>query len=117
MIKEFIEATMEKINTIKQAYYEEAPTSAIFPYLVVPTLNIIPLNAGYSTLVDIEIHCDSNSEIDIEDLLDTLKNELDGYTYNSKEVSFYFGFDSVYSGKATDQDLTYRKITFEARIF
>lgn len=117
MIKEFIQALVNKVNTIKTAYYEEAPTSAIFPYLVIPTINIVPINFGYSTLIDIEVHSDTNNIIDIEALLDTIKTELDGYTYNSKEVSFYLGFENVYSGKASDQDLLYKKITFEARIF
>lgn len=117
MIKEFIKQIMDKINEYYTAYYEEAEKTTSFPYLVVPTLNITPLNAGYRCLVDIEIYINELSELTVEDIVETLKKGLDGFSFNNDRIAFHLGLDNIYLSSSNEQDLKYKKITFEARIF
>lgn len=117
MTKLFIKQLLTKINEYYQCYYEEAPTSTSFPYLVVPTLNIVPLNSGYSCIFDIEIYNNEISEVDIEDIFDTLLNNLNNYSYNDENIGFHVGFEDGMLQKSAEQDLTVRKISFSARIF
>lgn len=117
MIKEFVKQIMNKINEYYTAYYEEAEKTTSFPYLVVPTLNITPLNAGYRCLVDIEIYINELSELTVEDIIETLKKGLDGFSFNNDKIAFHLGIDSIYLASSNEQDLKYKKITFEARIF
>lgn len=117
MIKEFIKQLMNKINEYYTAYYEEAPKNTSFPYLVVPTLNITPLNAGYRCLVDIEIYNNELSEIMIEEIVEELKNGLDNYSFNNNKIAFHLGLDDIYLNTSNEQDLNFKRITFEARIF
>lgn len=117
MIKEFIKQIMNKINEYYTAYYEEADNTTSFPYLVVPTLNITPLNAGYSCFVDIEIYNNELSEITIEDIVETLKKALEDYHFNNEKIAFHLGLDNIYLSGSNEQDLKFKRITFEARIF
>ena len=117
MIKEFIKQIMNKINEYYTAYYEEAEKTTSFPYLVVPTLNITPLNAGYRCLVDIEIYINELSELTVEDIIEKLKKELDGFSFNNDKIAFHLGLDNIHLSNSNEQDLKYKKITFEARIF
>ena len=108
---------MNKINEYYTAYYEEAEKTTSYPYLVVPTLNITPLNTGYRCLVDIEIYINELSELTIEDIIEKLKKGLDGYSFNNNKIAFHLGLDNIYLSNSNEQDLKYKKITFEARIF
>lgn len=117
MIKEFVKQIMNKINEYYTAYYEEAEKTTSFPYLVVPTLNITPLNAGYRCLVDIEIYINELSKLTVEDIIETLKKGLDGFSFNNDKIAFHLGIDGIYLASSNEQDLKYKKITFEARIF
>lgn len=117
LTEKFLEKLMTKINTIMHAYYEEAPKTASFPYGVVPTLSITPLDYGYQCLFDIEIYINELSNSDVEKLCDDLRVGLDGYHYNDNDVSFHIGFESQYLTKQNEQDLVMRKVTFIARIF
>ena len=62
LTKEFIKQLLAEINKIRTCYYEEAPKNTIYPYLVVPTLQINPLESGYICLFDIEIY---NNELSV----------------------------------------------------
>lgn len=117
MTEKFIEKILDKINTIYTCYYEEATKSAIFPYCVVPTLVLTPLDSGYMCMVDIELYNDEFTNISIEKMCDDLREELDGYSYKDENIGFHLGFESQYLSKSNEQDLTYRKITFVSRIF
>ncbi len=55
MIKEFIKQLLNEINKFYDCYYEKAPNTVEFLYLVVPTLHLVPLNSGYSGNIDIEV--------------------------------------------------------------
>ena len=117
MTEKFIEKLLEKINTIYTCYYEEAPKKAKFPYCVVPTLVISPLDSGYMCMVDIELYNDEFTDVSIEKMCDDFREELDGYSYKDNDIGYYLGFESQYLSKSNEQDLTYRKITFVSRIF
>jgi len=117
LTKTFLEQLMKKINTIMTVYYEEAPKSASFPFGVVPTLSITPLDYGYQCLFDIEIYINELSLIDVETLCDNLRSNLDGYHFKNKDIGFHIGFENQYLTKENEQDLSMRRISFIARIF
>lgn len=117
MIKEFIKQIMNKINEYYTAYYEEADNDTSFPYLVVPTLNITPLNSGYSCFLDLEIYNNEISTVTIEDIVDTIKNALNGYSFNNEKIAFHLNLENIQLSNSNEQDLKYKRISFEARIF
>lgn len=117
MIKEFVKELLTKINTLYTCYYEEAPNTATFPYLVVPTLHFSPLNSGYTGIVDIEINNNEDSQIFTEDIIDNLNQNLNEYFFTNDKIGFHLGTESINVIKSSDQDLINRRISFEARIF
>lgn len=117
MIENFIKKLMIKINTIMVCYYEEAPKNASYPFGVVPSLSINPLDYGYQCLFDIEININELSNNDVEELCDNLRDGLDGYIYRDSVIGFHLGFDNQYLTKENEQDLSMRRISFIARIF
>lgn len=117
MIKEFIKQLLNEINKYYDCYYEEASNNATFPYLVIPTLHFIPLNAGYSAIVDIEINNNELSEIMTEEIIDNLNNILNGFNFINDKIGFHLGLSDINILKSSDQDLINRRISFEARLF
>ena len=117
MTKTFLERLMTKLNTIMTVYYEEAPNSASFPYGVVPSLSITPLDYGYQCLFDVELYINELSDSDVEELCDNLRVGLDGYSYKDNSIGFHIGFESQYLTRQNEQDLVMRRVTFIARIF
>ena len=117
MTKEFIKQLLVEINKYYTCYYEEAPVDAIFPYLVVPTIHIIPLNAGYSCIFDIEINNNELGKTSTEEIIDNLNNNLNGFNFMNEKIGFHLGLSDINILKSSDQDLIYRRISFEARLF
>ena len=117
MLSNFIKAFLEKLNQHYNSYYEKADSQSGFPYLVVPTISLRPLNTGYSTLIDIEIYNNEQSNITIESIADNLKKELDDFVYNDSSIAFHLGFENAYLGTSNEQDLSIKKLTYEVRIF
>lgn len=89
MIEEFIKQLLCKINEHYEAYYEEAPRTAKFPYLVVPSIVMFPLNSGYSCLFDIEIYNNELSSITLEKILDTLRDSLKNHSFKNDKIAFH----------------------------
>lgn len=117
LTKEFIKALLNKINEYYKCFYEEADNSTTFPYLVVPTLTLTPLNSGFLSVFDIEIYNNEISTVSVEDIFDDLLNNLDNYQFCNDKIAFHLGFEDGNLQKSTEQDLTIRKISFSARIF
>lgn len=117
MIEHFIEVIMAKLNTISAIYYEEAPTNASYPYGVVPTLSIRPLDYGYECNLDVEFYVNELSNQDIDNICDNLRTQIDKYSYRDSLIGFYIYYDDQLLSKQKEQDFTYRRITFIARIF
>lgn len=117
MIKEFIKQLLKEINKYYTCYYEEAPNNAKFPYLVIPTLHIIPLNAGYSCVVDIEINNNELGKVLTEEIIDDLDNKLNELNFFNDKIGFHLGTSDINILKSSEQDLIYRRISFDARIF
>lgn len=117
MIEEFIKQLLNKLNEHYTSYYEEAPKTTKFPYLVVPSITVAPLNAGYSCLFDVEIYNNELSKITLESILDTLRDKLNNYSFINDKIAFHIGYESENIIKSTEQDLSIRRITFSARIF
>ena len=117
MNKKFLTALLNKCNEIMNVYYEEALKKAQFPYGVIPSLNIVPLDYGYQCLFDIEIYVNELSDSCVEDLCDKLKKGLDCYNYMDNDIGFYLMFENQYLTKQTEQDFTMRRVSFIARIF
>ncbi len=115
--KKFLEVIMKKINTIYKCYYEEATVKAKFPYCVVPTLAIRPLNAGYSCIFDIEIFNNEISDISTEKICDDLVNILDHFSYSDNDISIWISLENCVINKSNEQDLSARRVSFEARFF
>lgn len=118
MIDYFIEKIIEKVNEYYTCYYEEAPNNANFPYLIMPTTQLSPLDDNsFSCVFDIEIYINELSNVSIEEIIDTLRDELNNYFYKDDKLAFHLGFDNHLLVKSTEQDLSIRRITFTARIF
>lgn len=117
MIDKFIELIILEINKYYTCYYEEAPHTAVFPYLVMPTINVNPLDSGYSAIFDLEIYINELSDKSVEQIIDTLRDNLEGYSFRDNNIGFHLGFDNHLVLKSNEQDLSVRKITFTARIF
>lgn len=117
MTKEFIKQLMIEINKIRKCYYENAPSNTTFPYLVVPTIQINPLESGDICLFDIEIYNNELSDIITEDLCDELRNGLDRLSVCTDKLGFHLGFENQYLMNSNEQDLIARRIGFSARIF
>ena len=117
MNEKFLEKLIGKVKTIYTCYYEEAPSNAIFPYLVIPSITLSSLDSGYLSVFDIEIYNNELSNISVEKICDDLREELDGYSYYETGIGFHIGFDSQLIIKQNEQDLVIRRITFAARIF
>ena len=117
MIDKFLNILMEKLNTIMTVYYEEVPNNTVFPYGVVPTISITPLDYGYQCFFDVELYTNELSDINIEKMCDDFRIALDGYNYQNSIMGFHIGYDSQFLLKSTEQDLTYRRVSFVARIF
>lgn len=118
MRDKFIEIILNKINEYYTCYNEEAPSSASFPYLVVPNFQFVPNEeCSFISYFDIEVYINELSDISFENIVDVLRDNLDGYFYHDKNISFHLGFDKDINMKSNEQDLIIRSITFSARIF
>ena len=117
MTKQFITLLLDKVNTIYTCYYEEAPKDASFPYCVIPTISLTPLDQGYLSVFDIEIYNNELSDVCVEDMMDDLRKELDGYSENSDGLGYHIGFEDQLLLKQNEQHLIVRRISFAARIF
>ena len=117
MFEHFIELIMAKLNTISKIYYEEAPTNTNYPYGVVPTISFRPLDYGFECNLDIEFYVNELSDQDIDNICDSLRTGIDGYHYRDSLIGFHIYYDDQVLSKQKEQDFTYRRITFIARIF
>lgn len=117
MTDKFVEIIMKEINKHCNCYYEEAPNDTTFPYVVMTTLTLNPLDSGYNGIFDLEIYINELSTESVENLIDTLRDNLDGFFYRDKNLAFHVGFDSQLIVKSNEQDLSMRRITFQARLF
>lgn len=117
MTDKFIEVFIKEINKYYTCYYEEAPSNASFPYLVMPTLNLTPLSSGYLGLVDIEVYNNELSNISVENIIDDLRDKISGFCYHDNNIGFHVGFENQVINKSNEQDIIIRRISFSARIF
>ena len=117
MTDRFIELIIKEINKLYTCYYEEAPNDTLFPYLVMTSLNLTPLNSGFLGIFDLEIYINELSKQSVETIIDNLREKLDGYYYRESNLGFHIGFDNQSIIKSNEQDLAIRRITFQARIF
>lgn len=117
MINHFIENLMTKINTIATVYYEEAPLNASFPFGVVPTLSLRTLDYGYDCTIDIEFYVNELSDSDVDIICDRLRENLDKYSYQDSVIGYHLSFDDQILSKQKEQDFSYRRMSFTARIF
>lgn len=118
MSKEFIKQLMIKINSIHDCYYEESPKDVKFPYCVVPTIVISPLDPGYICMFDIELYTNEISgAISLEEMCDELRIGLDRSLVRGSGFNSHLGFEDQNLTKSNEQDLISRRISFSARIF
>ena len=117
LIDYFIETLMKIINGSYTCYYEEAPTNATYPYLVMPTLNVSDLSYGDLAMFDLEIYTHELSKISVEKIMDTLKDNLHGFSYCDPNIGFHLGVENRLLVKSNEQDLAIRRVTLSARIF
>lgn len=117
MNKKFIKSITDYINNYYSCYYEEAPNTASFPYLIIPEITFTPLNQGFNAVFDIEVYINELCDESVEEIMDILRDNLDGYSYYGNDISYHVGFDTQNIVKSTEQDLSIRRITFSARIF
>lgn len=119
MTEKFIELFIKKINEYYTCYYEEAPSKTGFPYIVIPTIALTPLNHGYLCITDLFIYINELSEKSIEEICDTLRTNLDNFSILDQEcgIGFHVSFENQTISNINEQDLSIRKISFASRIF
>lgn len=117
MIDKFLTILQAEINKYYTCYYEESPSDAAFPFLVIPTLNLTPLYDGYQGIFDIEIYINELSNQTVESIMDDLRDKLDYYSFRDKNIGFHIGFENQIIVKSNEQDLSIRRMSFSARIF
>lgn len=119
MTEKFIEEFLNKVNEYYTCYYEEAPVTTKFPYIVIPTLTLSSLNNGYLCITDLFIYINELSEESIENICDTLRTNLDNYSFfnQDKGIGFHTNFENQTISNINEQDLSIRKISFSSRIF
>ena len=84
MTEKFIENLLPKGNTIYTCYYEEAPKKKKFPYCVIPTLVLSPLDSGYMCMVDIELYNDEFTNTSIEKIKEVAKDNSNKFFRHSR---------------------------------
>lgn len=119
MTEKFIELFTNKINEYYTCYYEEAPSTVKFPYIVIPTITLTPLNNGYLCITDLFIYINELSEESIETICDTLRTNLDNFSILDQEkgIGFHSSFENQTISNVNEQDLSIRKISFASRLF
>lgn len=117
MIDRFIELIIAEINKLYLCYYEEAPSDTSFPYLIMPSLTVTPLNNGYSVIFDLEVYINELSNESIEEIMDNLRDYFESFSYHGRDISYHVGYENQTIVKSNEQDLSIRRITFSARIF
>ena len=117
LIKEFVKVLMKEINKYYQCYYEEAPKTATFPFLVVPTIVFNYNENGSQVIIDIEINNNELSKVSVEDICDNLQINLDKKSIISDKIAFTLNVEDAVMIKSTEQDLQVRKIVFIAQLF
>lgn len=118
----FIRALRQRVNEILPTYYEEAPSSgAPFPYAVLSGVNIIDLAAGDLASFYLDIWVDEkqvNATEQLEELCDTLRNELTGAVIAESGVfASHIGFDNQNAIAESEYDISHRRLAMSARIF
>lgn len=116
----YLEKLNKYINTFTTSYYEKAPTSGTFPYCVLIPPTTTDLMSGDLMMFDIEIY--ANEQIGmcelVEELCDTLRNNLNDYILNSENnFNSHISFETSFNLRDNEQDLLARRLTFSARIF
>lgn len=119
MTENYLQVLIEEINKHYTCYYEEVPKNATFPYLVIPHITLTPLDAGYICLTDIYIYNNELSNISVETICDTLRENFDNFSKFDAEkgIGFHLGFENQNLGGSNEQDLIERRISFSSRIF
>lgn len=115
----FIEELNNYINTFTTCYYEEAPTSGTFPYCVLIPPSTTDLMSGDLLMFDLEIYANELTKTEkIENLCDTIRNNLNDYILNSENnFNSHISFEGYYNQRDNEQDLLARRMTFSARVF
>ncbi len=117
----FVEALTERVKQILPAYYEEASTTASFPYAVISNLRI---NDGdgcdiASFLIDLWADERSpNATEQLEAYCDKLRNELTNEVISVDYIfASHVGFDNQNYQLDSEFDIAHRRLSFSARIF
>ena len=117
LIKEFVKVLMKEINKYYQCYYEEAPKTATFPFLVVPTIVFNYNENGSQVIIDIEINNNELSKVSVEDICDNLLINLDKKSIISDKIACILNVENTVMIKSSEQDLQVRKIVFIAQVY
>lgn len=118
-----ISAITARVNEILPTTYEKGRTqNVVYPYAVVNGVNIITLEeSGDLTSFYIDLwgdEKDSSTTDQLEELCDTLRNELEGEViYVAGQFGLHIGFDNQNSLIDSEYDLAHRKLSLSARIF
>lgn len=121
--KAVISALTDRVNKILPTTYEKGRTqNVVYPYAVVNGVNIITLEeSGDLTSFYIDLwgdEKDSSTTDQLEELCDTLRNELEGEViYVAGQFGLHIGFDNQNSLIDSEYDLAHRKLSLSARIF
>lgn len=121
--KAVISAITARVNEILPTTYEKGRTqNVVYPYAVVNGVNIITLEeSGDLTSFYIDLwgdEKDSSTTDQLEELCDTLRNELEGEViYVAGQFGLHIGFDNQNSLIDSEYDLAHRKLSLSARIF
>jgi hypothetical protein len=116
----YLQELNKHINTLTTSYYEKAPSlNASFPYCTLIPPSTSDLAYGDLLLFDIEVYADESvTTEEIEDLCDSLRNNLNDYILNSESnFGSHISFEGYTYQRETEQDLLARRLSFSARVF
>lgn len=117
----FIEALRKRVERIMPAYYDEAPTTARFPYAVINNLRINDGDGCDIVPFYIDLWADERSPKSTEELeayCDKLRNELTNEVISCEYVfASHIGFDNQNYQTESEFDIAHRRLNFSARIF
>lgn len=115
-LREIIQTNLKKFHP--RAFFQSAPETAEFPYLVFEIINV-NLGGEYyeQAVIDIDGWSDSKDTTELERLMKGVELMFDKQTFSVGNVTATFFIDSKKPVLSDNSKLQRRKYTFQVRIF
>jgi len=115
-LREIIQTNLKKFHP--RAFFQSAPETTTFPYLVFEIINSNPDGEHYEqAVIDIDGWSDSKDTTELERLMKGVELMFDKQTFSVGDVTATFYIDSKRAIISDNSKLQRRKYTFQVRIF